>query len=84
MNAPQNTTAIIAKRRQFEALTARLAELRAQYDVLMNAFKFDEARALHPRIEAAEREHRALATAAPPQQDAATAPYRVARRRRRR
>jgi hypothetical protein len=50
----------------------------------MNAFKFDEARALHARIETAEREHRALATAAPPQQDAATTPYRVARRRRRR
>ncbi|HXP03212.1 MAG TPA: hypothetical protein VN808_03760 [Stellaceae bacterium] len=84
MSAPTNTTTIIAKRRQFEALTARLAELRAQYDVLMNAFKFDEARRLHTRIETAEREHRALAAEVPPQLDAATTPYRVARHRRRR
>jgi hypothetical protein len=84
MNAPKDTTAIIAKRRQFEALTARLAELRAQYDVLMNAFKFEEARALHPRIDAAECEHRELIARLPPSPpDAPPAPYSVARRRRR-
>jgi hypothetical protein len=84
MNASKDATAISVKRREFDAMTARLAELRAQYDVLMNAFKFDAARALHARIETMEREHRALAaelpqfSVVPP-----PTPYRVGRRRRR-
>jgi hypothetical protein len=50
----------------------------------MNAFKFDEARALAPAIEAAERERATLAASLPA--DAAPTPthYAVAQRRRRR
>ena len=84
MNAPNPATANTAKRRQLAAISAKLVELRAQYDVLMNAFKFDEARTLHARIETAEKEHRELAAEVPPQLDAAPTPYRVAGRRRRR
>ncbi|HEV2189528.1 MAG TPA: hypothetical protein VGR70_20125 [Stellaceae bacterium] len=85
MNAPNPAAANAAKRRQLAAISARLAELRAQYDVLMNAFKFDEARTLHARIETAEKEHRELAAEVPsPPPAASLAPYRVAARRRRR
>ena len=72
------------KRVRLAAVEAELAGLRAQYDVLMNAFKFDEARALAPRVEAAERERAALVAALPELGDPAPAPYAVARRRRRR
>lgn len=76
---------IVAQRRQLNALTAALAELRARYDTLMNAFRFEEARALHARIEAAEEEHRELTRQLPPTPPAeAAGPYRVASRRRRR
>jgi hypothetical protein len=65
-------------------LDEALARLRAQYDVLMNAFKFDEARAVATRIEAQEEERQALATGLPPSgEPAPPAPYPVARRRRR-
>jgi hypothetical protein len=59
-----------------------VARLRAQYDVLMNAFKFDEARALTPDIEAVERERAALAAALPPEAAARPKPCGVVRRRR--
>jgi hypothetical protein len=50
----------------------------------MNAFKFDAARALHPRIEAAERKRRELEAGLPPSPpELSSAPYRVARRRKR-
>jgi hypothetical protein len=53
--------------------------------VLMNAFKFDEARALAPAIEAAERERATLAAelrqVTMPEEPR---PFTVARRRRRR
>jgi hypothetical protein len=83
MNAP-NDEATAAKHRRLTALTNRLDSLRTRYDVLMNAFKFDEARALYLRIETAEREHRELAAAlpAPPSPVRAPTPYRVAARRR--
>lgn len=85
MSASRDTDNIAAKRRELAATSARLAELRAQYDVLVNSFKFDEARTLHSRIEAAEREHREVAAELPPPEPpAAPAPYRVAGRRRRR
>jgi hypothetical protein len=84
MTTVKDTAAIAAKRREFVAAAARLAELRAQYDMLMNGFKFDEARALQGLIEAAEQEHRHLAAALPPPApETEPAPYRVAGRRRR-
>ena len=65
-------------------LEAELARLRAHYDLLMNAFKFDAARALVAPIDAAERERAALAESLPPQPAEKSAPYAVVRRRRRR
>ena len=64
-------------------LEAELARLRAHYDQLMNAFKFDAARALVAPIDAAERERAALVESAPPQPAEEPSPYVVARRRRR-
>lgn len=72
------------KRARLAELDATLAQLRAQYDLLMNAFKFDAARAIQPRIEAAERERSALeADLPPPSPELPPAPFAVARRRRR-
>jgi hypothetical protein len=85
MNTPGSANDAVVKRRQLTALAGELARLRAQYDALTNAFKFEEARVLHACIETAENEHRELAAELPPPaQGAAPAPYRVARRRRRR
>jgi hypothetical protein len=72
-----------AKRARLAELDAALARLREQYDVLMNAFKFDEVRALVAPIEVLERERAALAAALPPLSLPRAAPYSVARRRRR-
>jgi ribosomal protein L29 len=69
-----------ARLAEFEALLARL---RGQYDILMNGFKFDEARRLVARIEAAERERAAAAAVVPPPSEPDPVPYTVARRRRR-
>ena len=57
---------IAAKRARLAALESELAWLKDQYDLAMSAFKFDEAREFHPRIEAAERERLALAEGLPP------------------
>jgi hypothetical protein len=65
-------------------LEAELARLRAHYDLLMNAFKFDAARTLVASIDAAERERAALAESLPPRPAEKSAPYAVVRRRRRR
>ena len=74
---------IAAQRTRLAALDETLARLRGQYDVLMNAFKFDEARAVAARIEAHEKERLALAATLPPLPGPAPAtPYVVARRRR--
>ena len=82
MTPPANAADIAA---QLARLDAALATLRAQYDLLMNAFKFDAARALVTPIEAAERERTALAATLPPlPAPASPAPYAVARPRRRR
>jgi len=76
---------IAAQRTRLVELDEALAWLRARYDVLMNAFKFDEARAVAARIEAHEAERQALAEALPPlAEPAPPMPYTVARRRRRR
>jgi hypothetical protein len=81
MNAGDTTR----NRTRLAELDRAIAHLRAQYDVLMNAFKFDEARALAPTIEAAECERAAVAAELP---QVATSeeprPFTVARRRRRR
>ena len=73
-----------AKRARLAELDAALTRLRAQHDVLMNAFKFDEAQALVASIEAAERERAALAAAIPPSLPPQPTPYTVVQRRRRR
>jgi hypothetical protein len=74
-----STERVAAQRIRLAALKAVLASLRTQYDLLMNGFKFDEARALAPRIEAVEREVRRLAEHLPPAPVASPAPYTVAR-----
>ncbi|HYM73290.1 MAG TPA: hypothetical protein VET89_09930 [Stellaceae bacterium] len=48
------------RRARLAASEDLLARLRAQYELAMSAFKFDEARELQARVEAAEREHRSL------------------------
>jgi hypothetical protein len=76
---------IAARRTRLAALEATLARSRAQYDVLMNAFRFEAARMLALRIEADERERRSLAATLPAAPEPALArPYAVAPRRRRR
>jgi hypothetical protein len=78
-------TGIAARRARLAALETTLARSRAQYDVLMNAFRFEAARALALRIEADERERQALAATLPPAPEPPPArPYAVARRRGRR
>jgi len=72
---------IAARRARLAELEAELARLRGQHDLSINKFKFDEARALHSRIEAVERERDALAAAVPPVSEPPPAPYSVARRR---
>jgi hypothetical protein len=84
VTAPETEDGIAAKRIRLAELDAALVRLRAQYDQLMNAFKFDAARSVHTRIEAAERERAALAQTLPPEQaEPPPQPYTVARRRRR-
>jgi hypothetical protein len=75
---------IAENRARLAELDAALVTLRAQFDLSMNAFKFDEARALVPQIEAAERDRRSLAENLPPLPPQTPAPYTVTRQRRRR
>jgi hypothetical protein len=75
---------LAARRAHFDRIEAELARLRERYDQLMNAFKFDEARALVGAIGAAERERAALAADLPPPMPNGAKPYTVARPRRRR
>jgi hypothetical protein len=72
------------RRGRLDHLEAELGRLRGRYDQLMNAFKFDEARALVGAIEAAERERATLAADLPPPVADEPKPYAVARPRRRR
>lgn len=81
MNASDN---LAARRARLDRIEAELARLRERYDQLMNAFKFDGARALVAAIEAAERERAALAAGLPPPVSDEAKPYAVARPRRRR
>jgi hypothetical protein len=84
VKAPRNAANdIVAKRARLAELEAALARLRAQYDLLMNAFKFDAARALVAPIEDAEVERARLAAKLPPVPPAQPAPFAVTRRRRR-
>lgn len=82
MTGPANDTA--RQRAALAAAEAELARLRTRYDVLMNAFKFDEARTLTVQIEAVERERAGLAAALPRSTADKPRPYSVARRPRRR
>ena len=75
---------VAAQRARLAELDCVLTRLRERYDLLMNAFKFDAAKALQGRIEVAERERGALAeTLPPPPAEPPPVPYAVARRRRR-
>ena len=58
MITPEDTDTIAARRARLAEIEAALARLRARYDGLMNAYKFEAAKALHGRIEAAEGERR--------------------------
>jgi hypothetical protein len=70
------------KRARLAAAEERLARLRAQYDLAMSAFKFDEARELFTCIEAATRERDALVADLPSLPQApAPVPVRVMPRR---
>jgi hypothetical protein len=54
------------ERRRLGAVESELAALQRQYELAMSAFKFEESAALQRRMNALEREHRALAEALPP------------------
>ena len=76
-------TDIAAHRARLATLETELSRLRAQYDVLMNAFRFEAARVIALRIESGERERQTLQATLPPMPEPAPAqPYAVARRRR--
>lgn len=75
---------VAGRRAALAEAEARLAHMRARYDVLMNAFKFDEARALAAAIEGVERERTALAATLPPPAPEQNKPFTVALPRRRR
>jgi hypothetical protein len=83
---PEDATGDIAARRaRLGEAEAALARLRERYDLLMNRFKFDEAKVVQGEIEAAERERCALSEGLPPPSPEPTpAPFAVAQPRRRR
>jgi hypothetical protein len=84
VTTPGDTDSIAQKRARLAEIEAELARLRERYDLLMNAFRFEAARAIHVRIEAAERERRELAALLPPlQPEPPPTPCAVAQRRRR-
>lgn len=59
------------------AVEAELTRLRYRHDIAFSAFRFEEATALGPAINALEREREALAAAIPPEPPKAPAPTRV-------
>ena len=75
---------IAVRRARLAALETELARLRGRHDVLLSAFKFEEAQALATSIATHEAERRSLAETLPPAPEAASRPYSVDRRRRRR
>lgn len=77
-----STDPFAATRTRLAELARRLGRLRAQYDLTMNRFEFDEARALALRIAVIEREVDRLGEGLPPLPAAPAVPYAVARRRR--
>jgi len=81
VDASQNSAARHARLAEVET---GLARLRERHDQLMNAFKFEEARALADAIEEAERKRARLAESLPPSAPEEPRPYAVARPRRRR
>jgi hypothetical protein len=66
---------IAAQRARLAELDDALTQLRAQYDVLMNAFKFDEARTVAAHIEVHEQERQKLAAMLPPLPEPGPTPY---------
>ena len=75
---------VAAERARLAELDAKLDRLRAQYETLMNRFKFEEARDLAPLIAAAEDERALLAEILPPPSETPPAPVRLLRTPRRR
>jgi hypothetical protein len=57
---------LASRRARLAELEAALAKLRAQYDVLMNRFRFEEAQEIAAHIETAERERAIAAASLPP------------------
>ena len=84
VNVSRNGDEVARRQARLVELDSVLALLQGQYEVLTNAFKFDEARTLVTAIEAAEHERAALVAALPPGLVHKPAPFTVARRRRRR
>jgi hypothetical protein len=85
MTGAGEPNSVAAQRARLAEIERALARLRERYDLLMNAFKFEAARGVNARIEAAEREYRTLVEALPPLPPVIpAAPYSVARPRRRR
>ena len=60
------TRDLAAKRTRLDEIDRELTGLRAQNDLAMSAFKFDEASALQRLIEALENDRQAVAAALPP------------------
>ena len=57
---------VAARREELAAVERKLAQLKAQYELAMSAFKFDEANALQLHIAALDGERRTLAASLPP------------------
>jgi hypothetical protein len=81
-----NVGDLASRRARLAELEAALVRLRAQYDVLMNRFRFEEAREIAAHIETAERERAIAAASLPPPAEPAAAirhrpPVRPRRRR---
>jgi hypothetical protein len=81
VNASQDSA---PRRARLAEVEADLVRLRERYDQLMNAFKFDEARALVSAIQAAEAERTTLAETLPAPAPEEPRPYAVVARPRRR
>jgi len=83
---PEHKTDDIAGMRiRLAEIEAGLTRLRERYDLLMNHFKFDEAKGVQGEIEVAEQARRALsARLPPPAAEPVPTPFTVARPRHRR
>jgi hypothetical protein len=74
-----NGNDVAARRARAAELDTTLQKLRAQYEILMNRFRFEAARDLAPLIEAAEEERALLLATLPPAPTETPAPNRPRR-----